>query len=137
MRYPLTCLLFIILFLPARQAAAQEKAPLISGDFQNLDFPQFARKIQSLTPYHFYFNPAQLDSLRIHCSVNNKTLPQVLDQVLTGTPFHYSIDGDNHVFITRGLTIRTDLPESLPAGGPTTATDSSVALVTPGAAGKR
>src|SRR5258706_11005229 len=90
--------------------SAQDKK-LISGDFQGMNFEQFAKSIESKTDFHFYYNISQFDSFTVNLSVNNKTLNAVLDEVFLHTDFHYSIDPENNVFVIRRYKIDTKLPQ--------------------------
>ena len=109
MRYLL--LLFIALSTLAPVFAQDRKQTLISGDFQGVSFPQFAKAIEAGSSFHFYYNPAQVDSLSIRLSVKDQPLENVLDQVLQGTNLVWSIDRFNHVFISKGFHILTSIPE--------------------------
>src|ERR1700733_6664199 len=105
-------ILLVLLFSAAGQVSAQEsKGPLISGNFDEWDFDAFACVVEASTSYHFFYNPAQTDSLCIHLYSEGQTLEQLLDKIFTGTPFHYIIDADGQVFISKGLLIRTGLAE--------------------------
>src|SRR5712672_2782734 len=110
MRYLL--LLFIALSTLAPTFAQDHKQTLISGDFQGVSFPQFAKAIEAGSSFHFYYNPAQVDSLSIRLSVKDQPLENVLDQVLQGTNLVWSIDRFNHVFISKGFHILTSIPEA-------------------------
>lgn len=97
-----------VFFLAGTFCAVGQQSPGISGEFSDLSFEQFARKVESQSRYHFFFNPAQTDSLRINFSASAVALKDILDKLFTHTDFHYAIDEDNEVFITRTFRIRTD-----------------------------
>ncbi|MBS1664445.1 MAG: carboxypeptidase-like regulatory domain-containing protein [Bacteroidetes bacterium] len=86
-----------------------QEGPLIDGDFSDLPFPAFAKRIESMTSYHFYFDAAEVDTLRINLSVRRTPLPRLLDQAFKNTIFHYAIDPRNNVYITRLNAIVTTL----------------------------
>ncbi|MBS1575033.1 MAG: TonB-dependent receptor [Bacteroidetes bacterium] len=74
-------------------------------------FPKFIENLEVQTEFHFYYNAPELDSLYVTISVKEKTLEEILDQVLATTGFRYSIDPRNYVFITKGNPILTALPQ--------------------------
>src|ERR1700759_5421572 len=111
MRYLL--LLFIALSSLGRIAAQERKPVLVSGNFQGNTFQQFVQSIESATSFHFYYNPAQVDSVVLDFSVKEQPLDSVLGRALQGTSLVWSIDRYNHIFITKGLRIATTLPENL------------------------
>src|SRR5882762_1397350 len=92
--------------------ASGQDRPLIDGDFNDLTFPHFAERIESITPYHFFFDPAEVDTLIINLRARKATLPQLLDIAFKNTVFHYAIDPLNNVYVTRLTTIRTTLTPS-------------------------
>ena len=84
--------------------------PRIDGDFNDLYFPQFVQRIESITPYHFFFDPAEVDTLVVNLRARHALLSEVLDQIFHNTVFHYGIDAsDKNVYITRINAIRTTL----------------------------
>ncbi|HVB02522.1 MAG TPA: TonB-dependent receptor [Chitinophagaceae bacterium] len=94
-----------------RNARAQlEKDTLVSGNFQGINFQEFARRIDSSTPYRIFYDSTQVGPLIIHLTVNEETVARLLDQVLAGTGLRYAMSGGKQVFITRGPVIRTGLP---------------------------
>jgi hypothetical protein len=106
MKKNFTILFVSILF--ALQVQAQN-TPLISGDFTSHTFAQFVSKVEAQTNYHFYYNPSWTDSLVVNAQFTNASVAKVLDEVLTGTVLHYSING-NAIYITAERQILTELP---------------------------
>ena len=91
--------IFILAFLiglTSTYSIAQDDKP-ISGDFKNLTFEEFVNQIEKNTTYHFYFNPAWTDSLKINLSVLRKTIPEVLDEIFQNTGLRYAIDKDHAI----------------------------------------
>src|SRR5579862_3867483 len=101
-------LIFIALFFVFKSFAQNE--PLISGDFTGMSFGQFIHELESKTSYHFYFDTAQTNNLTVNISVNQKPLRTVLQQVFNKSDYHFAIDDDMHVFITKKVQIQTTLP---------------------------
>jgi CarboxypepD_reg-like domain/TonB-dependent Receptor Plug Domain len=107
------------------QMAWGQQAPvkLISGDFHAVTIAQFVTDIESKTNYHFYYDPAGFDSLKITLQVNNKPLETIMDMAFANTDFHYAID-ENKVFLTKGRQIKTELAPGFSAIASQTATAS-------------
>lgn len=77
---------------------------LISVDFNQVRIEQFVSDLESKTGYHFYYSPAQFDSLKVTVQASNKTLEAVLDMAFQHTDFHYSISNDL-VFLSKGRQV--------------------------------
>lgn len=77
---------------------AQDTYP-ISGDFTNITFESFIRKLENQSPYRFYFNPQQLDTIIINKSVQSIPLFELLNQVLSGYGFYFTVQPGNKIFI--------------------------------------
>src|SRR5579862_5465789 len=101
-------LIFLGFFFVAKVFAQQEQ--LITGDFTGMSFGQFIHEIESKSSYHFYFDTAQTSNLTVNISVNQKPLRAVLQQLFNKSDFHFAIDDDMHVFITKKIQIQTTLP---------------------------
>jgi len=101
-------LLAVFLLNGLHSANGQNK--YITGDFSGLTFEQFARKVESVTPYRFYYRVSDLDSVLIQVNVSDASLGAVLKQIFYNSNFHFAIDSMDHVFVIRRATIQTDLP---------------------------
>ena len=119
-------LLFGILLFAALRLDAQQSRR-VTGNFEGYSFSRLMSRLEALTGYHFFYDPADVDSLSIDLNVNNATVPQILDQIFQNTDFHYAIDPAGRVFITRRITILTTLPAHL--GGARKPTDSTAMLL--------
>lgn len=100
---------FVSVFLSIQTFAQQTKDTLISGDFHNMPFVQFVQKVELATPYHFYYDPNDVDSITVNLSVNKKPLSEILGQIFHSTGLHFAID-HHQVFITKQYAIQTGLP---------------------------
>ncbi|SKA13556.1 TonB-dependent receptor [Sediminibacterium ginsengisoli] len=88
------------------------KLPLISGNYILLPAEQFLLDLQKQTGYRFYFDTTHLDSLRVNGSFRDQPLNAVLDQVFEGTGIGHAISiGSKRVFISKGLQVKTSLPD--------------------------
>jgi outer membrane receptor protein involved in Fe transport len=88
--------------------AQQATVKLISCSFQKVTIEQFAEDLESKTGYHFYYDPAQFDSLRVTLNVSEKPLETILDMALGNKDFHYTII-KQQVFLTKGKILKPHL----------------------------
>ena len=88
----------------------------VTGNFEGYSFARLAARLEAETDYHFYYDPADVDSMSIDMTLNKATIRQILDELLQNTDLHYSIDSAKRIFITRHVTIVTTLPPRF--GGP-------------------
>src|SRR2546423_10995385 len=84
----------------------------INGDFYNMRFDQFAKKIDSSLHVHIYYIPTDLDSFRIPPHVQGLSVTELFDTLFRNTPFKVAFDGSGNIYITRYISIKTDLPIS-------------------------
>jgi hypothetical protein len=91
--------------------ASAQNTPMISGSFDQVPVEVFFRHIEQQTPYFFYYDARQLDSLKITLTVQDQPVSKVLEKAFENTNIHFSIDNTNRIFITRKLRIITSLPE--------------------------
>ncbi len=89
--------------------AQQVNNKLLSVNTQKATIAQFINDIESNSNYHFYYDPLQLDSLRITLQVSDKPLETILDLAFSNTDFHYAITSQMQVFVTKGRQIKTEL----------------------------
>ncbi len=89
-----------------------KKDSLVSGSFLNLKFDKFAKELEKQTPYKFFFDLKSTDSLIVNVTVGQKTIQSVLDQIFVDTDFHYAMDDQKNIYIVRGITIQSTLPDA-------------------------
>ena len=83
----------------------------ISGNFQNLRFPQFVREIESKIDCRFFYNPSEVDSLQINVRAEQLTLNELLDAALANTSFRFTVDSLANVFVyDKRYIIEPNLP---------------------------
>lgn len=102
--------LLVCLLMAAVHVAGQVKSALITVDFKEARIQDFVREIESKADYHFYYNAAEFDSVRVTLSANVESVPSILRMAFRNTAFRYSIDQQNNVFLTKGVEILTSLP---------------------------
>src|SRR4051812_6536714 len=104
-------LLFLLLLMQGVAGSAQaQNRKLYNMKFDSLSFEQFVQNLEIKTEYRFFYNAAELDSLSVTIDVTEKTLEEILEQVLAKSGFNFTIDPRNYIFITRAKTILTSLP---------------------------
>jgi hypothetical protein len=102
-----TRLLFFVFMLVATSAFAQHpETPVVSGNFTNSTFRQLVNALESKTGYHFFYRADLMDTLQVNAMVQEKRLTEVFDELFSGTDFHYVVDDQKHIFITRGHEIQ-------------------------------
>ncbi|MGV3538377.1 MAG: TonB-dependent receptor, partial [Rufibacter sp.] len=97
----------LLSFMTAQGQTAQDST--ISGDFTNAPFQEFVQRIEGQTKYRFYFNPIQVDSLRITVHARQEPLERVLNRAFANSDFQFAIDSDQRVFVVKG-TLQASLP---------------------------
>ncbi|MEI9912989.1 MAG: TonB-dependent receptor, partial [Bacteroidota bacterium] len=101
----------ICFFMLLIRCGAQEgKTIMISGQFENITLKEFFQRIEAQSPYFFYYDQLQTDSLFVSFSVKDELLQQVLEKALKNTGLQFSVDKMNRVFITKGIKLVTTLP---------------------------
>ena len=80
----------------------------ISVNFQQTPMAQFVSDLETKTGYHFYYTPAQFDSLKVTLQLDDQPLEVVLNAAFQKTDFHFSII-DQNVFLTKGRQVSTSL----------------------------
>lgn len=121
MRKKLYTVSFFMLLCAGYYGNAQDKKNvLINGDFENLSLVEFFQKLEAQAPVFFYYDESQLDSARITITAQDEPLQTVLERAFRNTSMLFSIDGDNKVYITKGIRIVTTLPAGFfPVAGET------------------
>ncbi|HTL07216.1 MAG TPA: carboxypeptidase-like regulatory domain-containing protein [Chitinophagaceae bacterium] len=100
---------FTVLLFFTLAASAQDTARF-TVTLNGKSFQALVRVVEQSSAYHFYYDPAETDSLTVAVAANRASLSQLLDQVFDKTVFHYAIDGNNRVFITKKFFVNTSLP---------------------------
>lgn len=97
-----------LFFLCISAASAQKKdSTLITADFRNANMEQFVSELEKHTGLYFYYDPLFTDSIKINLPVTSQPLEKVMESAFEGSDFYYAIDEEGHVFITKGIKIRT------------------------------
>jgi hypothetical protein len=111
MKVILRASIFIVgfLILGGVSFAQKKPAPTISGSFTNTTFSTLVVQLESKYALKFYYNPAEVDTLKINTEPNEKPLSNFLDEIFAGSDFRYAID-DHSIYVTKGREIQASLP---------------------------
>lgn len=102
--------ILFVLFVCLFASVQAQKSNLISGRFEKTKVETFFQQIENQTPYFFYYDTKELDSITVTLSVANQPLNEVLKQAFQNTDVQFSVDDQNRVFITRKIQVITSLP---------------------------
>ncbi|MEJ7680748.1 MAG: STN domain-containing protein [Segetibacter sp.] len=81
-------------------------------DAQSVSIEEFIKQVEQQSNYIFYYNPAQFDSFSVNVIAKQLPLPEILRFVFRNTDFFASMNSSNHVFLTKGQAILTELPSA-------------------------
>ena len=118
------CSMLLTLLVGSSVLAQEGKDTLITGTFNRVKLTHFLHQVESQTPYYFYYDSTQVDSIEVSLTASAQPLSKVLADVFKGTDMRFSIDRDKRVYLTRTYQIVTTLPagfagkESVPAPQP-------------------
>jgi len=99
----------ILLCLQISEAWSQTENQ-ISGEFKNISFLQLVNELEKRSDHRFFFDPVSVDSLMITIVISNKTIPEILNEVLSDTELKYAITQTHKVYITPKESVVTELP---------------------------
>ena len=104
-------IVFIVCLLGCFNSLCAQVNETISVKFNKLPFPQFVEEIEQRVNCHFYYNPAELDTLTISIEANQLKLNQLLREILLNTAFQFTIDSLQNVFVyNKKFQLQTNLP---------------------------
>ena len=104
-------LLTLTALLSFSVGASAQLTTRINENFSNISFSEFAKKTETLTGCRFYYKPEELDSFKVAAIAENLTITELLARIFTSTPFLFSVDAENNIFITTKSNIQTSLPK--------------------------
>ncbi len=110
MRFSYRLGLLLLLLGGALRGYGQQAGPPISGQFERVRFADFVRRVEAATPYRFFYDAAEVDSLTISLNATGLPLAEVLGKALAGTKLQFAVDAAQHVFISTAPAIQTALP---------------------------
>jgi len=102
----------IICLLLCRFTFGQIAAPRhVSVNYQQADIDAVVTDLESKTGYHFYYDRAVFDSLRITLKAEGLPISTILDMAFKNTDYHYAITNHHDVFLTRGRALQLTLAQ--------------------------
>jgi len=116
------CLLLFFLF-PVAALCQLNNKHLFNGKFEAMAAPEFFKSIETGSPYYFYYNAPDVDSVIINVEAKDQSIDSLLKLAFQGTDLQFAIDRQNHVFITKKIKLVTMLapgfyPHKNPRGIP-------------------
>ncbi|RYY54973.1 MAG: TonB-dependent receptor [Chitinophagaceae bacterium] len=106
-------LLLLAMFLCNTLIAQDKKPATISGKFEDVYLVDFVSSIEKSTGRTIYFDSPALDSLHISVSGENEAIESFLRRGLRSAGLSAGFAPSGKIYITKGITINTELPMSL------------------------
>jgi CarboxypepD_reg-like domain/TonB-dependent Receptor Plug Domain len=107
------CLILLFLFSFINAGAQQ---PLITGNFTGYTFEKLVTQIEATTPYRFFYDKNETDSVTVNIIADGFTIQQLLEKLFAEVKFEYNIDPFNRIFVNKKYRIITTLSQKdLPA----------------------
>jgi hypothetical protein len=97
--------IIILILLLSLNLKAQEKY-MLSSNYKDISFTEFATKVESILPVKFFYLDEWVKDLKIGDYPDCTSLQCVLDNLLRGTTLYYYIDGFGNVVITNNYAVR-------------------------------
>jgi hypothetical protein len=118
MKYCYLIIISFATFLFSAEVQGQNKAiGLITVNFDSIKIDGFVKQLESQTGYTYYYNDHDFDSITFSLNVKDQSLQNILTQAFANKDLFFSIDANNHVFLTKGKRVKTSLPDGLLAAG--------------------
>jgi hypothetical protein len=118
MKYCYLIIISFATFLFSAEVQGQNKAiGLITVNFDSIKIDGFVKQLESQTGYTYYYNDHDFDSITFTLNVKDQSLQNILTQAFANKDLFFSIDANNHVFLTKGKRVKTSLPDGLLATG--------------------
>ncbi|HEY4337061.1 MAG TPA: carboxypeptidase-like regulatory domain-containing protein, partial [Puia sp.] len=120
-------LLFVILLIAGPAALAQQNPTqkTLNLTLSHVHLDSLISRVEAQLPVRFFYDATQFDSLDVDLTVSNAPLDQLLDQLFKNTAYHYAIDEEGNIFLTKGWTIQTGLSPAV-SGEPDSARRTTI-----------
>ncbi|HET6255700.1 MAG TPA: TonB-dependent receptor [Puia sp.] len=96
--------------LAGRCSAQGKPSAALTLDLRQVTYGDALKEIEKQSGYRFFYDTADLDTVRIDVNVQAQPLSAVLESLFSGTGISFSVDRFHHVFIAKGEAINTGLP---------------------------
>lgn len=87
----------------------QQEQPLLTVNVSQAPLKDLVQAIESQSKYRLYFREADFDKVLFTVAADRKPLGFILDEAFKNTPYHYAIDPEQNVFLTKDVVITTQL----------------------------
>jgi hypothetical protein len=87
----------------------QQDHALLTVNLNTASLKDLVEAVESQSSYHFYFRASDFDSFSVTVSADKKPLTFILDEAFKNTAYHYAIDPQRNVFLTKDVVITTQL----------------------------
>ncbi|HJX72167.1 MAG TPA: carboxypeptidase-like regulatory domain-containing protein, partial [Bacteroidales bacterium] len=91
--------------------SAGEGEIYFSGEYNQVPFKLFAADVESKTGARFKFKTEWVEDIYVTAHGTNLKLSQILSESFSGKELHFYVDGDDNVFILKGNSLVTSLPD--------------------------
>lgn len=115
----------IISFILLLSTAVNAQNTVITDDFSNVTFEEFAKRVEDKTDYKFFYKPIWTDSLRVTYSARNEAIEPILRKIFTGTSLRFAVGPTHQVFITDNRDIMAELPPNYFTNNTATTTETA------------
>ncbi len=105
---------FIICFINVTVFSQSIDSVKISSEFNDVKAVDFIAEIEKQSGAFFYYDIAQLDSIRINLSVNGQSLNSVLERAFANTGISFSVYNNKYIFLTKEVKVITTFENPLP-----------------------
>jgi len=89
-------------FVSGALFAQSSKTVQFNGRLENAGIEEVVSFIEARSNFKVYYDASQLDSVKATLDIQDKPVNWILDQIFKDTQFKYSIDFQNHIFLTYG-----------------------------------
>lgn len=103
-------LLLIGLFFSLAINAQTNNSAKLTGTYLGLPFERFVERVESETPYKFYYKKEDVKDLQVNLQASNTEVRLVLDEVFLNSGLSYSIDSSNRIWVSKGQRVFIDFP---------------------------
>ncbi|MBX7092079.1 MAG: TonB-dependent receptor [Cyclobacteriaceae bacterium] len=87
----------------------QQDQPMLTVNVSQASLKDLVQAIESQSKYHLYFRESDFENVLFTVSAERKPLAFILDEAFKNTSYHYAIDPEQNVFLTKDIVITTQL----------------------------
>lgn len=87
----------------------QQEQPLLTVNLSQAPLKDLVQSVESQSKYRLYFRESDFENVLFTVAADRKPLSFILDEAFKNTSFHYAIDPELNVFLTKDVVITTQL----------------------------